>query len=581
MKKTSTPYPYWLVGLSLCTLFAFSTNSTAQNCPTSTAVTELNTNNVRALLQCSGDFWWDGSDAGYFFPNDDTPMNGPAAIFAGGLWMGGLDPGGNLKLAAAGYGRANGQMDYWPGPLNETGTITNNDCANYDRFWQVNGAEIDAHRADWADNGQIDDPVPNSILGWAGRGNPHFQNINGFELPVSPQPLAPFRDINSNGIYDPMNGDYPDINNADQGIWWVFNDAGGIHLESNGAALQFEIQVLAYAYASNEAAINNTTFYDFKFINRAVESIDSTYIGLWADPDLGCYTDDLFGSDPANNLAYVYNEDAVDGNPNCQCDFGIATYCEEVPMLAIKVMEGTKRIEQGQLVDNGLAHFMYYLNSDVGSPPAGMTAPSIAPEFYNFLTGSWRDGTPLTYGGSGYTLGSPPFVNHAFSDAPNNPNGWSMCSENLPAGDRRMILSSGPFSLSPGGVNSMTIAVLMVPDVPHPCPDLAPLQEACQALDNFYNTITNTDEPGQPGTSSSFMLFPNPMQHSTRLELRKSDQQISKVELYAANGQLARAYEQINATFLNLERENLNGGLYFLRMYTVEGQQLFAKLLIQ
>ena len=38
--------------------------------------------------------------------------------------------------------------------------------------------------------------------------------------------LAPFVDQKGDGIYDPTEGDYPDIE-GDQAIWWVMNDVGG------------------------------------------------------------------------------------------------------------------------------------------------------------------------------------------------------------------------------------------------------------------------------------------------------------------------------------------------------------------
>ena len=76
-------------------------------------------------------------------------------------------------------------------------------------------------------------------------------------MPNVPHGLAPFFDQNGNGVYEPMLGDVPNINNADQGIWWVFNDAGNIHTQSNGATIGAEIQVLAYAYVSSNESINN------------------------------------------------------------------------------------------------------------------------------------------------------------------------------------------------------------------------------------------------------------------------------------------------------------------------------------
>lgn len=47
------------------------------------------------------------------------------------------------------------------------------------------------------------------------------------------------------------------------------------------------------------------TFQRYKLINRATEGIKETYFAMWADPDLGCYTDDYIGCDTTRSLAYV------------------------------------------------------------------------------------------------------------------------------------------------------------------------------------------------------------------------------------------------------------------------------------
>ena len=92
-------------------------------------------------------------------------------------------------------GKLYGQDDsngYWPGPLNEDGSITNDDCNNWDRLFKVNRTDIDNFESDYADNQQLDNPIPESILGWPGKGNPNFSTIHGFELPNTVAGLAPF-----------------------------------------------------------------------------------------------------------------------------------------------------------------------------------------------------------------------------------------------------------------------------------------------------------------------------------------------------------------------------------------------------
>src|SRR5690606_11330985 len=168
--------------------------------------------------------------------------------------------------------------------------------------------------------------------------------------------------------------------------------------------------------------------------------------------------------DTLNNLAFIYNQDSIDGASNCfDCGPG---YCDEIPLVGIKILKGvTDNVHIGgpgdpiEQVDRGMSSFIYYNNGGVNPPPPpGTEDPTIAPQFYNYLTGTWRSGEKITYGGNGYNTGGEN-TNYAFPSPPNDPNGWSMCSENLPNGDRRMVIGSGPFQIDPGGVNHLSFAV--------------------------------------------------------------------------------------------------------------------------
>ncbi len=171
------------------------------DCEQSTAETELDANNVKARLAIGGDLWWNGGDGQYIVPKPASGDPEVTAFHVGGIWIGGYDSGHNMKLAAQTYGRANNKTDYWPGPLTDQGITTSDECNNYDQFWTTNSADINAHLADWNDNGVIDGPIPQSVLAWPGRGNPFFEDIHGFELPDNTsQGFAPFNDINGDGV---------------------------------------------------------------------------------------------------------------------------------------------------------------------------------------------------------------------------------------------------------------------------------------------------------------------------------------------------------------------------------------------
>jgi hypothetical protein len=96
-------------------------------------------------------------------------------------------------------------------------------------------------------------------------------------------------DVNSDGIYDPMAGDYPLIK-GDQAIYTIFNDSYLPH-GSGGQAIGLEIRLMAYAYGTGTLVANNpflnyTTFYDYTIINRSSFALYDSYMGLFNDSDI-------------------------------------------------------------------------------------------------------------------------------------------------------------------------------------------------------------------------------------------------------------------------------------------------------
>lgn len=501
------------------------------DCNPATAQVDMAINNVRARLTTGGDVWWNLSDGRYVVPKVPVGSGLPevSSIFAGAVWLGGYDPSGNLKMAAATY-RNSSNNDYFPGPIDPvTGTTELQTCLNWDRFFTVTGEEIDRHLRNFA-VAKLEgvpyspDSIPDGVKYWPGKGNPYFLEKYGFELPNTAQALGSFWDEDFGGTYDPTEGDYPIIEirgcplpqYPDEMTFWIYNDAGGAHTATQGQRIQMEVQVQAFAYATNDA-INDMTFQRYKLINRAQVDIGDCYFAMWVDPDLGCYTDDYVGCDTTRSLAYVYNEDELDGVNGCTCDQGVNTYCDEIPILGVDYFRGPLSpkkfgpngelldLEPGgqespdTLVELGMSSFIYYNNGSVGNPNAGTVDPDIDFEYYNYLSGYWRDGTPITFGGSGYNPNSDETTKYVLSGAPNDPTKWSMCTAALPFGDRRTIQASGPFTLKPQAINELIIGAVWVPNFDYPCPDISRLQAADDLAQNLFNSCFEIkDGPDAP-----------------------------------------------------------------------------------
>ena len=510
------------------------------NCLNATSTRFQNTNNVRARLTTGGDVWWNGREAGYIVPNVAAGEVEVSSIFAGAVWLGGTDPGGNLKVAAQQYGRPT-DFDFYPGPLDPEGVTTAAQCTRWDTIFAVTASEIIEHRRLFqaAQNGEIEytaDMIPRGVKGWPSKGNPYFASVTRFPLPDNEEPLAGFFDFfdednvsGRDGLYDPLQGDFPtvEINGCtdyynddpemrdlpqfpDEMFFWIYNDNGDIHRNSGSPnALSMEVQVQSFAYSTNDA-LNDMTFQRYRLINRGKEELRDTYFAMWVDADLGCSDDDYVGCDTTRSLAYYYNIDPVDGQTGAVCG-STPTYGSQVPNIGIDYFRGPRAFVEeevdGEIItverELGMSSFTYFQrNSDTAPVPVGMQDPTRGRprEFYNLTSGRWRDGTPYTASGNGYrTPGAE--VNYAFPSVPNltGPGVWSACSDNVGEGDRRTIQASGPFTLVSGAVNELIIGLPWVADVQHPCPDMSRLFDADDLAQNLFdNCFDITDGPNAP-----------------------------------------------------------------------------------
>jgi len=470
--------------------------TTAAACQPATATIDLDINNVRARLMTGGDMWWNigTAKAAYEVPKG----GGASSLFAGSCWIGGFDKQGQLKVAAQTY-RQDGN-DYWPGALDRSNTITTAQCASWDRFWKVNKSDILSFIALKASGGSTSGSQFDVINQWPAAGNSNVYDANGQILGlVSGRTYAPFVDKNGNGIYEPDQGDYPDIN-GDQFIWWVFNDVGNIKQQTQTASIGLEVQASAFAYSTNDA-LNDATFYNYHITNRGTNILDSAYITTWSDADLGYAFDDYIGCDTTRGLGILYNGKTIDGSGSA------GEYGSHIPMVGVDFFKGPiRKITDpvtGKQKDSTLTMtvFDYYNNdfSNIGNPTNGV-------EIYNYMTGSIRKGQRFSndFSGPGVNstgFGKGPISRFVFTGNPETGSGeWSECvCQNVP-GDRRFIHSSGPFTLNSGDVQDVTIGAVWVPNVGG-CPNtsfkgIRAADDAAQALfDANFKTIEGPNAP--------------------------------------------------------------------------------------
>ncbi|MGB4749492.1 MAG: hypothetical protein WBH58_01160, partial [Bacteroidales bacterium] len=512
-------------GINKRTMSSDELKEAAAGCLAGAFYTELNINNVRTRINSGGDMWWDLQTAGgrgtaqYEIPKGSKKTS----MFAGALWIGGIDVNGQLKLAAQRYRQVG--VDFFPGPLSIDGNayISSDECTRWDKIWTIYRNDVDNFLFWWAEDSSniLSYDIPQYFFDYPAHGDP-TQGQSFY--------IAPFFDKNGDGVYNPGDGDYPyyDIDNSlckqnlptleteegyvfggimadqvlkgDQTLFWVFNDRGNIHTETQGQQIGLEIRAQAFSFTTNDE-INNMTFYSFEIINRSTYTLYETYMSLWTDPDLGYAWDDYLGCDVERGLGYCYNGFAVDGQGQ------IEAYGDQPPAIGIDFFQGPYMDPDGidnpkyyvytdgngnviqeqicdesingvnfgdGIVDNerfGMRRFVYHNN--VGNVPDYMTDPQYAIEYYNFLKGIWKDNTKMLYGGNAHTSSGAygPECDFMFPGdtdpcdwgtggvPPNGPRYWTeQTAGNLP-NDRRFMQSAGPFTLRPGALNYVTVGI--------------------------------------------------------------------------------------------------------------------------
>jgi hypothetical protein len=502
-----------LVFTFLTLFFAFELFAQVDNpnCNQATQATYLHGNSVRATIHNSGDLFQNLSKSSFQVPFEG--VNTPNSIFSAAIWLVGKDSTGKIRSAIQTY-RGNTGSEYWAGPLDVNAQTTQENCKAWDKIWSITANDIARHQADFADNSRIDKPLQN-IFGYPAKGNTFFQQYNGFALPDGD--LAPFYDANKDEKYTPQFGDFPLPSSVDvsriptQMTWCVFNDKGGIHTNTpRGTPIGAEVQLTTWAFetdSTNYNLLNRTIFTSHKVINKSNVKLDSFYVGLWTDFDLGCFADDYIGSCPENNTYFVYNRDSIDGiyNGGGSC-FG--SYGSEIPVQTVTYL------------NRPLSSFQYYYNAGECNPLPATTDPATLQEFYNLMQGKWKDGTLLTRGGSGYKSGGE-VTKYAFPDDPKDPNGWSMTTVNNPCGDRRVVSSNFVGNLAPKASISLDAAWSS-----HQYPNITPAQGASKARKDVsiikvaYDTQFKNIAPATNICIGSDCVYPGDLNHDSIADYR-------------------------------------------------------------
>ncbi|MCG3155704.1 MAG: hypothetical protein DKINENOH_02312 [bacterium] len=263
---------------------------------------------------------------------------------------------------------------------------------------------------------------------------------------------------------------------ADQVVWTVFNDLdASTTLQLQGSEpLGLEIQVTLWGYKRTDA-LGNIYFRRVKLINKGGVDvtdagdakgflyINEMYVAQWSDPDLGNSGDDIAGCDVDLSMGYVYNGQAVDSEyrgfrlppPAIGYDFlqgpAVPGDPTDRAVFDLKYKDGFKNL--------GMTSFSYFsAGSPISDPPRTHAQGTI--RWYKMLRGyAPIDGDDQYYPfppgvtPNQYPLSGDPVTKTGFLDGEGE-------QYSFVPGDRRINLSTGPFSLSPGETQEVVVAVV-------------------------------------------------------------------------------------------------------------------------
>jgi hypothetical protein len=515
----------------------------------------LTINNVSATVLVHGDMWWNGDTTTYvtkaFFPRGTAKSIGGSG---NALWMSGYDGAGQLHISAQTY-RQDGN-DYWPGPVESSGLpLPYSVSHDWAKVWKVGRGDIEAFK------GLASHTVsntPDAILTWPGKGNVYAKGNVGAPLSIT-RDMAPFADLNGNGIYEPLQGEFPAIK-GDQELWWIFTDNGPVHSQvPDGLPLGVEVKSSSYGY-SRGTLIDNVVYYDFEITNRSTNNYDSFRLALRLDMDLGYYMDDCMGFDSTFRVAIQYN--ATDDDGEMASGLSNSYYHHSMPVAGVTIVSQPGDMP-GSYTPAG-SFTVYY----AWSGPTGM--PAVASDYSNYMRARKRDGTHYKRDAS-LTFFTGDDINYVFDEDPSVYAGFSQCQANLRTDLSGFILSTNDFYLAAGATQHVVLALVVADTSTHNhCGDstfsFAGIKTVADtAWRGYYYGVT---EVSQTRAHTGASVYPNPADGIVNVSFTGGVPET--LQLYNAMGQLVPVQWNVKGKEATANVKALPVGLYHIR-YTHDG----------
>lgn len=477
----------------------------------------LDANNVIAAISTSPENFHNRYSVG---PGFEVPRGDSTHTIYGKLpWLSGEVSGDSATFAPGGhYAPTQSSAGPWAAEM---------DTAFYRRYnqvWKLSRAMIEAHVLHWNEPGYV---TPYPIANWPGNGDA----LNG-----EPALLAPFEDLNGNGLYESGQGEFPLIR-GDQAIYSILHAQEG---PETGSSMTLDLHLMHYEYAdTSDADLHNTVFENVKVINRGTGTYTNLRFGemiYWA---VGNAMDDYAGCDSLLSLFHGYNGDDMDEDFGGHQGYGAQPPAQGCTFLNEPLS----------------AHSMY--SSSLG--------------IQDLLSG---------------TILGEPFDQTGYPSHFRFPGGaFSMDGSEVPY-NYSSIGSAGPFTLAPGDTLCMDIAY---PFANAPSggrsASLAMLKQRVQALHDWYaadglycSEYTPITVAIRSDPANEFHLYPNPTSSQFTIE-RGTSAVPAQVQVIATSGRvLLETAWPAHERKLSVAIGDFPAGLYVIHITDLKGMQVTRRL---
>jgi len=427
----------------------------------------------------------DGS--GFYWPGGNCANI--SSVFEDGFVYGGIIDG-NINVNGSTY-----RQGWLPGNILEDGTASDPSDPLF-KTWKI--------KKDW------ESLLPSPIK------DEYEFNFNNWPVEYG----APWIDVDGNGIFI-RNVDKPKFI-GDEVLFHVSNDldpeATSFVYGSQPIGLEFHVTVWAHNTAD---FLKDVVFKKYAMINKSVRTIENMFFSYWTDDDLGFADDDFVGCDSVLNLAYTYNGENDDDDYYGINPPAVGHMIVQGPIVPGSDQDSAKYNNKWlkEHMNLGLSAFTLHIGSDpiYSDPTLGEYEGSL--EMYNNMQGFGADGDSFINPHNGnptkFCLAGDPVNGIGWYEGPGWPNGKR-------AGDRRYLMSSGPFDVAPGDTQEVVYAIFMARGSDN-IQSVAELKNTARAIQDYWDRIIYTDieDENTSNPPTQFNLsqnYPNPFNPTTTIK---------------------------------------------------------------